>query len=90
MQNLRMRNCYVPVMHCEKIAVIDTSFLHRAVIEVLVSEGNSAGIIYEQLCGVYGDACMGATSARSWVKHFKDGNAHRRPAALWSTENCCN
>jgi hypothetical protein len=24
------------------------------------------------------------------VKHFKDGNAHRRPAALWSTENCCN
>jgi hypothetical protein len=24
------------------------------------------------------------------VKHFKEGNGHRRSAALWSTENCCN
>jgi hypothetical protein len=24
------------------------------------------------------------------VKHFKEGNGHRRSAALWSTDNCCN
>jgi transposase len=45
-----------------------------AVIEFLAKEGNSAGVIYEWLRGVYGDACMGASSVRKWVKHFKDGN----------------
>jgi hypothetical protein len=37
-------------MHCEKIAVTGM---------FLVKEGNSAGVIYERLRGVYGDACMG-------------------------------
>jgi transposase len=38
-----------------------------------VKEGNSAGVIYERLRGVYGDVCMGASSVRRWVKCFKDG-----------------
>jgi transposase len=69
-----MRTSYVPVMHCEKLAVIDMSFRQRAVIEFLLKEGNSAGVIYERLRCVYGDACMGVSSVRRWVKHFKDGN----------------
>jgi transposase len=39
-----------------------------------VKEGNSAGVIYDRLRAVYGDVCMGITSVRRWVKHFKDGN----------------
>jgi transposase len=57
-------------MHCEKMAVTDMSFRQCAVIEFLVKQGNSAGIIYERLRGVSGDVC----SVRRWVKHFKDGN----------------
>jgi transposase len=60
-------------MYCEKMAVTDM-YLQHAVIEFLVQEGNSAEVIYERLRGVYGDACMGASSVRRWVKHFKDGN----------------
>jgi hypothetical protein len=61
-------------MHCEKMALTDMSFRQSAVIEFLVKEGNSAGVIYKRLCSVYGDVCMGASSVRRWVKHFKDGN----------------
>jgi transposase len=50
------------------------SFRHRSVIEFLVKDGNWAGIIYERLRGVSEDVCMGASSVRRWVKHFKDGN----------------
>jgi hypothetical protein len=57
-----------------EMALTDMSFHQRAVIEFLVKEGNSAGVIYERLRGVYGDVCMGASSVRRWVKHFKDGN----------------
>jgi hypothetical protein len=71
MQNQRMRTSYVPVMHCEKMAVTDM-FRQLAVIEFLVTEGNSGGVIYERLPVVYGDVCMGASSVRRWVKHFKD------------------
>jgi transposase len=42
----------------------------------LVKDGNSAGVIYERLRGVYGDVCMGTNSVRRWVKHFKDGNTN--------------
>jgi transposase len=70
-----MRTSYVSVMHCKKMAVTDVSFRQGATIEFLVEEGNSAGVIYERLFrGLYGDVCMGATSVRRWVKHFKDGN----------------
>jgi transposase len=61
-------------MHCEKMAITDMSFHQRALIEFVVKEVNSAGIIYERLPGVYRDTCMGASSVR-WVKHFKDGNS---------------
>jgi hypothetical protein len=59
-------------------------FRQRSVIEFLVKEGNSAAVIYERLRGVYGDACMGTSSVRRWLKHFKDGrkHGHRRSAAL--------
>jgi transposase len=60
-------------MHCEKMAVTGMSFGERCVIEFLVKEGNSSGVIYERLRGVYGDACMCAGSVRRWVKQFKDG-----------------
>jgi hypothetical protein len=84
-----MRTSYVLALHCDKMAVTNM-FHQRAVIEFLVKERNSAGVICERLRGVYGDVCMGASSVRSWVKHFKDGNCgHRRSAALLSTENCC-
>jgi transposase len=56
------------------MAFTDMSFRQHAVIEFLVKEGNSAGVIYERLRGVYGDTCRGANSVRRWVKHFKDGN----------------
>jgi chorismate mutase len=49
MQKQRMRTSYVPVMHCEKMSVTDMSLRQRAVIEFLVKEGNSAGVIYERL-----------------------------------------
>jgi hypothetical protein len=69
-----MRTSYVPVMHCEKMAVTNMSFRQRAVVKFLVKEGNSAAVSYERLSGMYGDTCMGASSVRRWVKHFKDGN----------------
>jgi hypothetical protein len=72
--NPRMRTSYVPVMHCEKMAVTDMSFRQRAVIEFLAEEGNSAAVIYERPRGVYGDVYRGASSVRRRVKHFKDGN----------------
>jgi hypothetical protein len=69
-----MRTSHVPVMHCEKMPVTYMSFRQHAVIEFTVSEGNSAADIYERRRGVYGDVCLGASSVRRWVKHFKDGN----------------
>jgi hypothetical protein len=69
-----MLTSYVSDMHCEKMSVTDMLFRRRAAIEFLMKEGNSAGVIYERLRDVYGDACMGASSVRRWEKHFKDGN----------------
>jgi hypothetical protein len=46
-KNKRMRTSYVPVMHCEKMAVSDVSYRQRDVIEFPVKEGNSEGVIYE-------------------------------------------
>jgi transposase len=69
-----MGTSYVPVMHCEKMAATDMSFHQHAVVEFLTKEGKSAGVIHERLHGVYGDACMDASSIRRWVQHFKDRN----------------
>ena len=56
------------------MADISVSFRQRAVIEFLVKEEQSAVDIHQRLQRAYGDACMGASSVRRWVKHFKDGN----------------
>jgi hypothetical protein len=61
-------------MHCKKMAATDMLFRQGAIIEFLMKEGNSAGVIYERLRGVYGDGCMGTSSVRRCVKYFKDGD----------------
>jgi len=52
----------------------DMSFRQRAVIEFLVKEEISAAEIHQRLQRAYESVCMGASSVRRWVKHFKDGN----------------
>ena len=51
----------------------DMSFLLRAVIEFLVKEEIPAAEIHQRLHRAYGRVCMGASSVRRWVKHFKMG-----------------
>ena len=51
----------------------DMSFRQRAVIEFLVKEEFLAAEIHQRLQRAYGSVCMGASSFRRWVKHFKDG-----------------
>ena len=51
----------------------DMSFRQRAVIEFLVKEEIPAAEIHQRLQRAYGNVCMGASSVRRWVKHFKDG-----------------
>jgi hypothetical protein len=46
------------------MAVTDMLFRHPAVIEFLLKKGNSAGVIYERLRGVYEDVYMGVSSVR--------------------------
>ena len=50
------------------------SFRQRGVIEFLVKEETPAADIHHRLQRVYGDVCMGASSVRRWVKHFKEAN----------------
>jgi len=57
-----------------KMANNNVSFHQRAVIEFLVKEEIPAADIHHRLRCVYGDLCMGASSVRRLVKHFKDGN----------------
>ena len=52
----------------------DISFRQHAIIEFLVKEEILTADIHHRLQCVYGDVCMGASSVRRWVKHFKDGN----------------
>ena len=52
----------------------DVSFRQRAVIEFLTKEEIPAADIHHRLQRVYADVCMGASSVRWWVKHFKNGN----------------
>jgi transposase len=70
-----MRISYVLVMHCEKMAATYMSFVKVLSLNFFLKDGNnSAEVIYKRLRGVYGDVCMGTSSVRRWVKHFKDGN----------------
>jgi len=57
-----------------KMADNDMSFRHLAVIEFLVKEEIPAAEIHQRLQRAYGSVCMGVSSVRRWVKHFKDGN----------------
>ena len=57
-----------------KMADNNMSFRQRAVIEFLVEEAIPAAEIHQRLQHAYGSVCMGASSVRRWVKHFKDGN----------------
>src|SRR5215469_3766384 len=50
------------------------SFRQPAVIEFLVKEEIPAAEIHQRLHRAYGSVCMGVSSVRRWVKHFKDGN----------------
>ena len=52
----------------------DMSFRQCAVIEFLVKVEIPAAEIHRRLQRAYGSVCMGASSVRRWVKHFKDGN----------------
>ena len=49
------------------------SFRQSAVIEFLVKEEILAAEIHQGFQRAYGSVCMGASSVRRWVKHFKDG-----------------
>jgi transposase len=52
----------------------NVSFRERAIIGFLVKEEISAANIHHRLQRLYGDMCVGASSDRRWVEHFKDGN----------------
>ncbi|PNF19648.1 hypothetical protein B7P43_G18109 [Cryptotermes secundus] len=52
----------------------DVSFRQRAVIKFLVKEEIPAAEIHQRVQHAYGSVCVGASSVRIWVKHFKDGN----------------
>ena len=56
-----------------KMADNDKSFRQRAVIEFIVKR-KSLLQKFTRLQRAYGSVCMGASSVRRWVKHFKDGN----------------
>jgi len=49
-------------------------FHQRAVIEFLVKREIPAANIHHRIQRAYGSVCMGASSVRRWVKHFKDWN----------------
>jgi len=52
----------------------DMLFRQHAVIEFPIKEEISAAEIHKRLQRAYGIVCMGESSVRRWVKHFKDGN----------------
>jgi hypothetical protein len=56
------------------MAVDDVSSCQHAVIEFLVKENSSGADIFSQLCHLYIDSCMDASSVQHFVKHFKDGS----------------
>ena len=56
-----------------KMADNNMSFCQHAVIEFLVKEDIPAAEIHQRLQRAYRFVCMGASSVRRWVKHYKDG-----------------
>jgi len=51
-------------------------FRQHSVIEFLVKEEISTADIHHRLLCLYGDVCIGASSVRRWVNHFKGGNTN--------------
>jgi len=52
----------------------DILFRQRSVFEFLVKEEIPAVEIHQRLQRAYESVCMGVSSVRRWVKHFKEGN----------------
>ena len=77
-----------------KMAKNDMSFHQRAVIEFLIKEEILAAEIHQRLQRAYGSVCMGMSSVRRWVKHFKDGNTsiqdQPRSGRPWTASTECN
>ena len=63
----------------------DMLFRQCAVIEFLVKEEIPAAEIHQRLQRIYGSVCMGASSVRRWVKHFKDWKTSIQdvPCEMW-------
>jgi hypothetical protein len=60
--------------------------MEEAVIEFLVKEEICALHIYMSRHHAFGETCMGASSVRQWVEHFKDRNTD---IAGWSILVAC-
>ena len=54
----------------------DMSFFATCVTKLLVKKEVHTPDVHAQLHQGYDNACMGASSVRQWVKHFKDGHRH--------------
>ena len=67
-----------------KMADNDMSFSQGAVIEFIVKEEIPAAEIHQRLQRAYGSVCMGASSVRRWMKHFKDGKKEAIQKAMLS------
>jgi transposase len=65
---------HVTINKWYKMADNDVLYHQCAVIEFHVKEEIPAADIHYRLRRVYGHVCMGASSVRWWVKHFKNGN----------------
>jgi hypothetical protein len=57
-----MCNQYLSISPSDKVAVNNVSFHQYAVIELLVEENITAADIFNQICHVYQDSCMGGSS----------------------------
>jgi len=72
------KNCFnVSSVHfwslvLEMTSPLDVRHKQRAVIEFLVSEGESPKQIFERLVKVYGDASIAYSTVKKWVSSIKD------------------
>ena len=56
----------------EMTSSLDVRQKQRAVIELLVSEGEPPKKIFETLVKVYGDAAIACSTVKKWVSRIKD------------------
>jgi len=62
----------------------DIRFKQRAVIEFLTAEKFPPIEIHRRMQAVYGDQCVDVSTARRWVRRFKDGELGQ---AVWVTKH---